>query len=321
MSFISNAFGAQNGYNVTAGLGANDKFVNQAPTLQTGINTAGNNYNTANGGLNQLAQMLLQQSSGQGPNIANQQLQNFTGQNVANTAGLIAGQRGASSNPGMVARQIAQQGSGIQQQASGQAAQNVLAQQIAAQNSLGGVLGTQGSLANQNLGINQGALSNQNQLITNANLGASTANAQGAGQNAQTNAGILGGVMNAAGSAMGLFAAEGGEILKESPLRAKLSRPKSKIPEHLMHIARIRYPHMCEGGEMMQEGGPVQAPAPQMKAEQSGDSLKNDKVPAMLSEHEIVLPRSIAMASNAPQLAYDFVSRIKAGHHKAGKRG
>lgn len=195
MSFISNAFGAQNGYNVTAGLGANDKFVNQAPTLQTGINTAGNNYNTANGGLNQLAQMLLQQSSGQGPNIANQQLQNFTGQNVANTAGLIAGQRGASSNPGMVARQIAQQGSGIQQQASGQAAQNVLAQQIAAQNSLGGVLGTQGSLANQNLGINQGALSNQNQLITNANLGASTANAQGAGQNAQTNAGILGGVM------------------------------------------------------------------------------------------------------------------------------
>jgi hypothetical protein len=42
-----------------------------------------------------------------------------------------------------------------------------------------------------------------------------------------------------------------------------------------------------------------------------GDSAQNDTVPARLSPHEIVLPRSVAQAPNAPQKAAQFVGDIK----------
>lgn len=48
----------------------------------------------------------------------------------------------------------------------------------------------------------------------------------------------------------------------------------------------------------------------------TGDSLKNDTQPAMLSPKEIVLPRSITMAPDAPEKAKTFVEAIlkKQGH-------
>lgn len=42
-----------------------------------------------------------------------------------------------------------------------------------------------------------------------------------------------------------------------------------------------------------------------------GDSAQNDTVPAMLSPHEIVLPKSVAQAPDAPQQAAQFVGQIK----------
>ncbi len=48
----------------------------------------------------------------------------------------------------------------------------------------------------------------------------------------------------------------------------------------------------------------------------AGNSLKNDTQPAMLSPKEIVLPRSITMAPDAPEQAAEFVRALlkKQGH-------
>lgn len=43
-----------------------------------------------------------------------------------------------------------------------------------------------------------------------------------------------------------------------------------------------------------------------------GDSLKNDKIPAMLSPKEIVLPRSVTLHPNAPDKAKEFVAAVLA---------
>jgi len=47
------------------------------------------------------------------------------------------------------------------------------------------------------------------------------------------------------------------------------------------------------------------------KAKFKGDTRSNDTVPALLSPGEIVLPRSVAQAKDAPEKAKDFVSAIK----------
>ncbi len=60
--------------------------------------------------------------------------------------------------------------------------------------------------------------------------------------------------------------------------------------------------------KLMDNGGKVAADNFKEKAKISGDSLKNDKVPAMLSEGEIVIPRHITMGANAPARAAQFVA-------------
>jgi hypothetical protein len=47
------------------------------------------------------------------------------------------------------------------------------------------------------------------------------------------------------------------------------------------------------------------------KARFKGDTRSNDTVPALLSPGEIVLPRSVAQAPDAPQKAMKFVDAIK----------
>lgn len=70
----------------------------------------------------------------------------------------------------------------------------------------------------------------------------------------------------------------------------------------------------AEGGEAhdhglcMKAGGPVPGSAPV-----AGDSPQNDTVNAKLSPHEIVIPRSVSMAPDAPQKAAQFVQGVKGG--------
>lgn len=168
------------------------------------------------GGLQNQSQVfnqLQQVSQGQGPNPALAALANATGQNVAGQAALMAGQRGASANAGLLARQIAQQGAGIQQQSAGQAAALQAQQQLGALGQMGGLANQQAAqqLQAQNA-FNQAALQAQQQAIS----GVQGANQLGVQQQSninqiqaqresdinKTQSGALGGVLNAAGPAL-----------------------------------------------------------------------------------------------------------------------
>lgn len=70
-------------------------------------------------------------ANGTGPNPAQAQLAQATAANTANQAALMASQRGASANVGLIGRQAAMQGANTQQQAAGQAATLGAQQQIA----------------------------------------------------------------------------------------------------------------------------------------------------------------------------------------------
>ena len=65
-------------------------------------------------------------------------------------------------------------------------------------------------------------------------------------------------------------------------------------------------------GGLAHTGGPVKTDDPKKKAEKPGNSYANDKVPAMLSEGEIVIPRSVMQSSDPVSASADFVERIMA---------
>jgi hypothetical protein len=178
--------------------------------------------------------------AGTGPNPAQAMLNQATGQNVANQAALMAAQRGAGSNVGLIARQAAQQGANTQQQAVGQGASMQAQQSLNALGQAGGVANTQ--TANQ---IGQ----------TNANVSAQQAeqanllNAQAQFNNAQmgmqsninnNNSGLIqsqlgaqqsmvGGLINGAGA---MFAG-GGEVADPSFGFADPNAPQSKFGQFL----------------------------------------------------------------------------------------
>jgi len=159
-----------------------------------------------------LAQALLAQSQGQGPNPAQAMLANQTGQNAQAQAALMASQRGAGVNPALIARQAAMQGGAMQQQSTGQAAALQAQQQLQAQQLL---QAQQQQMASQQLQaqqIQQGALASQNQL----GMGGQQFNAGVQNQNAQMQNQMMGSLLNAAGGAasmaMGKPMADGGKV-------------------------------------------------------------------------------------------------------------
>lgn len=220
-----------------------------------------------------LGQALAARARGEGPSIAEQQLQRTTQSQAAQIAAQLGAQRGVS--PAMAARQAAMTGAAMQQSAAGQGAmlraqeqtqaQQLLAQHLAQQRGQDiQMYGTAGQLAHgQNaLGVQQQQLAMQDQW----NRDRLAADLQQRDQEAWMNlwSGVAGGVLNAGGAALAgiLGAASGGEI----PGRAR--RP--------------------------------------------GDHPDNDTVPAMLSPGEVVLPRSVAQAPDAPERARDFVAALRA---------
>lgn len=147
-------------------------------------------------------------AAGTGPNPALSQLNQTTGQNVQNQAALAAGVRGASANPGLVARNAALAGNAAQSNAVSNAATLQAQQQLAAQN----------ALASNNLfGAAAGANAAQNNTNVSNVLGAEGINAATASSNAQagqkTSGGLFGGIGSAIsglGSLIGL--ADGGSV-------------------------------------------------------------------------------------------------------------
>ena len=161
----------------------------------------------------QLLAQLSQEAQGQGPNPALNQLAQATGANTSNQAALMAGQRGASQNAGLIARQAAQQGAQNQQQAAGQAATLSAQQQLANQQQLAA---QQAQLTGQQMGAQstytQAAQGNQNALL-NAIGGQNATQAGLAQTQMQGQQNLLGGLLGAAGSGLGVLSkAEGGPI-------------------------------------------------------------------------------------------------------------
>lgn len=241
-------------------LGTNNNFQAQAPqmTSQNFIPQITEQQKRQTDIYNQqqnLAQALLGQSQGQGPNPAQAQLAQQTGNNAAMQGALMASQRGASANPALIARQAAMQGAQAQQMGVGQAATLQAQQQLAAQQALAQQQQAMASNALQGENIQQGGAASQN----NAAMGGQNINAQVAEGNQKTNAGLFGGLLQSAGAAFGL--AEGGDV-------------------------------------------PGQA-------EVKGNSEKNDKVPAMLSPGEVVLPRSVTQGPDMEKKAIEFLRHLK----------
>ncbi len=283
-----------------------------------------------------LAQQLQQQTMGQGPA---QQLVAQQGANAVNQqAALMAGQRGASNNAGMVARQAAQAGAGMQQQTLNTQAGLALQSQ--------GALGQQqAQMANQALqaqGILQGAIASQNAN----NIAAQGINAQIGGQNAQANAGILGGLLQGGAAALGKVFAHGGEVPQKmagggmaqyaQPAipNLGLTNPGQPLQQGIASLGGIgpskpqqqfdpfnspgapKVSQLQEGNapagyqtispNIFEQGGPVPG-----TAKVQGDSERNDVVDAKLSPGEIVLPRSVTMGGNVEAKTIEFLRHLK----------
>lgn len=90
-------------------------------------------------------------------------------------------------------------------------------------------------------------------------------------------------------------------------------------PSGYAHGGEVSGRCYAQGGEVhdhqlcMKVGGDVPG-----EAEVPGDSSQNDTVDAKLSPHEIVLPRSVAQAPDAPQKAASFVQGVKGDQQMPG---
>lgn len=299
-----------------------------------------------------LADQLMAQSRGQGPNPALNQLNQTTAQNVNNQGALMASQRGASSNPALIARQAAMQGANIQQQAAGQAATLSAQQQLAAGNAAAGLYGTMGNQVGQQQSTLQGALASQNASAVNQELGFGNMATNASMENARNANGMFGGMMQGAGAALA-FLNKGGEVQKMSDGGiAQYDTSKEFIP--LQRPGDSKSPDMTGLGSALgkgmggsstasgfgsgggtggggtaaafsayAEGGRIPFSKELLdggkvpgKASVKGDSKENDVEPTLLSPGEIVLPRSITMHPDAPRLASEFVKHLRS--HKKG---
>jgi hypothetical protein len=302
----------------------------KALQAQGGIQNQSQVYNQGQA----LAGQLQNMANGQGPSVAQAMLANSTGQNVANQAALMAGQRGAGANVGMMARQAGQQGGAMQQQAAGQSAllrnqeqMNAIGALQQQQGMLGNLAGQQVNnyqqaqgMGNQQAAQNQStqlqALQNQNALIsgnTNAitgiNAGADRANAEATNKMIGD---VVGGVLTGGASVLagGLSKkAHGGEITAykgKSKLGARFAQggmvpalvSPGEIyltPEQAKLVAQDKMSPMA--GERI----PGQARVP-------GDSEKNDIVAKMLEAGGVVIKRTKAQD---PEAAKKFVKAVK----------
>lgn len=432
-----NAIGAQQ-QGLASQMAAANGVGNQSAAMQNqaGLNSqlaSANGVGTQNSaiqGLQGTAGMYQNIAQGRGPNPAQAMLNQSTGQNVANQAALMAGQRGAGANVGLMARQAAQQGANTQQQAVGQGATMQANQQLnalqgltGAQQAIGGLgstqvgmqqagIGQQGALAGQQIAQQQAqqqAMANQANAVAGQQIAGTSANTQANLSNQQQMQNALGATNNAvvsaqnnvnaansgiantslqgqqkfvsgmtdklmSGTIMGgggaPAGAHGGRVIKmalggdpaqstgptssfgqfltnspapsaaqdadpslfqgKPPLEAdkkKSSAPKLPGPAGDMMAgpdaaggigeAAPLLMMAAEGG-LASTGGHVDAKKPSQKAVKSGDSYSNDKVPAMLSEGEIVLPRSVTQSEDPVMAAAEFVRSQKPVHKADG---
>lgn len=305
----------------------NQSIINQQNFLNSlqGQNGIANQSGVFNQQQN-LANTFQQQMQGVGPNPALAQLANTTGQNVAQQSALMAGQRGAGANAGLMARQIAQQGANIQQQGAGQAAAMAAQQQLAAAGQLQQQQALMANLSGQQVGQLQNAnqqlstaTQNQQNSMLNANAGQASnqtaVNLQNAANQQQVNLNnsavvnkAIGGIGNAAGAGLASMFTPSTPTVEAGPATTLPAQRDGW--QNAAHGGVISHPSGCSSraGQYLHEmknGGKVAG-----NASVPGDNSANDTVPTMLSPGEIVIPRSIAMHPDAPAKAAAFVAAL-----------
>jgi hypothetical protein len=329
----------QGGENVVGGaaqglasaLTAQNTFQAQAPTSAATVGTqqAG------------LASELQNEAAGNGPNPAQQQYLQNTGNIAQQQAQNYAQNR--ALNPGLAARQAGNTAANVQQTAAGTAGIQQAQQQIGAQSQLQGLTGQeqQGALYAQ--GLNAQTSQNNTNSVNQTEGGL-----LGGGASALESLLAKGGVVkkmdtggavpmpnlsdddavssyDGFGGSGGSKGGSGGGGAGIGALAALLSKggkvPSSHVGKFLSSsqksVSKKEIP-MGPGmlvqqpgpASLMTSGGKVAAQNSKEKAVKSGDSLKNDKVPTLLSENEIVIPRHITMGANAPQKAAAFVQAV-----------
>lgn len=287
------------------------------------------------GNQSQVYNQLQGVANGTGPNPAQAQLAQATGQNTANQAALMAGQRGASSNVGLMARQAAQQGAANQQNSAGQAATLQANQSLNALGQAGNMANTQASQqigattantqANQSeQQILQNALSQQNNAnvsmqsnINNANAGLANTSAQGQQQ-------IVGGAMNGAGAA--LMAAHGGVIGSYADggmSSTQVSGPASSVGKYMQGWAGNQAAGPNQVNTMAQPASQSSQPLQQGSSNLTSGLLSGLKNPPMNPMQTTTLQSGQAAAlggssgsgpTGAGNLASDFVMSAQGGN-------
>jgi hypothetical protein len=130
---------------------------------------------------------------------------------------------------------------------------------------------------------------------------------------AQQGAALTGGIIGA-GATLG-----GGYLAGQAAQKAAPVGKKPPVDPDSYYNPGYAHGGEVSGGKCYAEGGEVHDHDLCMKVGGTvpgepnvpGDSAQNDTVPARLSPHEIVLPRSVATAPDAPQKAAQFVANTK----------
>lgn len=244
----------------------------QALQAQNGIQNQSNVYSQLQGVAN-----------GTGPNPAQAMLANATGANNATQASLMAGQRGAGANTGLIARQAAQQGATNQQNAVGQGAALQANQSLNALGQLSGIAGQQVGQQAAATGALTGATQGEQGLILGGIQGQNQANVANISQQNSANAGIAAGnqkfqqgLIGGAGQAL---MAKGGPVMRPgysngeyvdasnspppvyapsvqapaapavAPVNPKTSGPKSNVGQFLSNQTSSQDPNMSAGNQ------------------------------------------------------------------------
>ncbi len=295
---VGNILGTNNNFQATGANinpGTNVGQLNQAYTgTQGALNQANNLTNQLNPGIaqgagsqNMLTNQLAQESVGGGPNPAQAALNQNTSANVANQAALMAGQRGAGANAGLIARQAAQQGGALQQQAVGQEATQASQQQLAAQNALQNLSAQQVQQGTNAVQLGNQAQQNEQNILQGANTAGNNASVSMQSNINSTNAAVASGNQDANQDLLPNIGSALGSIGKGI---VDLFAGGGEVPEHMHTMAKIYHPHLYGGGEVKNMGTRLEAggkvPGKPMV---NKDDYDNDTVDAKLSPGEVVI--------------------------------
>lgn len=340
------AYGISNANN---GVNQQQDFVS-ALNAQNGVANQSSVFNqlqgVANGTGPNPAQAMLAQSTG--ANVANQAAllagQRGSGANVglAGRNAAMAGGNIQQNAAGQAATMQAQQSLGALNQLGGIAGQQVAqrAQGISQANAL--LQAQQQAQLQQlqnNTANNLGQFQSQQQNAINMQSNINSSNAGLAQQNAQNANNSIGGALSGVAGAVGALSGGGAGVpptaiggggggggglasgTGASGVDLNLGTAKfaegGQVPKPYKgesHLARLSHEHVSGKFKPMSNGGKV-AGKPVVGG--AKDSYANDKVKALLSPGEIVIPRSITQGPNAAEKAAAFVAAIKA---KGGKK-